>query len=78
MPMVLPNKHLPLSRSLLGVGGEILRILSERPRSVSSAWEELRALNRRTSFEQFTLAASLLFALGAVELEGGNLRRNVA
>lgn len=78
MTMVLPNKHLPLDRSLLSVGGEILRILGDRPRSVSSAWEELRAQNSRTSFEQFTLASSLLFALGAVDLEGGNLRRNVA
>lgn len=78
MAMVLPNKHLPLDRSLLSVGGEILRILGERPRSVSSAWEELRARNSRTSFEQFTLAASFLFALGALELEGVNLRKNVA
>jgi hypothetical protein len=78
MPMVLPNKHLPLNRSLLSVGGEILQILSDRPRSVSSTWEELRAQNNRTSFEQFTLAASFLFALGAVDLERGNLRRNVA
>jgi hypothetical protein len=76
--MVLPNKHLPLDRSLLAVGGEILRILGDRPRSVSSSWEELRDSDNRTSFEQFTLAASLLFALGAVDLEGGNLRRNVA
>ena len=78
MAMVLPSKHIPLNRSLLSVGGEILRILRDRPRSVSSAWEELRAQNNRTSFEQFTLAASLLFALGAVDLEGRNLRRNVA
>jgi len=76
--MVLPNKHFPLDRSLLAVGGEILRILGDRPRSVSSSWEELRDSDNRTSFEQFTLAASLLFALGAVDLEGGNLRRNVA
>jgi hypothetical protein len=78
MPMVLPNRHVPLNRSLLSVGGEILRILSDRPRSVSSTWEELRTLNNRTSFEQFTLATSFLFVLGAVDLEGGNLRRNVA
>jgi ABC-three component (ABC-3C) system Middle Component 6 len=76
--MVLPNKHLPLDRSLLYLGGEILRILSARPRSVSSAWENLRAEDQRTSFEQFTLATSLLFALGAVDFEEGNLRRNVA
>jgi len=76
--MVLPNKHVPLDRSLLSVGGEILRALGDRPRSVSSTWEELRTLNNTTSFEQFTLAASFLFVLGAVDLEGGNLRRNVA
>ncbi len=78
MAMILPNKHLPLNRSLLGVGGEILQILSDRPRSVSSTWEELRAQSYVTSFEQFTLAASLLFTLGALEFDGGNLRRNVA
>ena len=76
--MVLPNKHLPLNRSLLSVGGKILEILSDRPRSVSSTWEELRNLNNTTSFEQFTLATSFLFALGAVDLEGGNLRRILA
>ncbi|HUZ47227.1 MAG TPA: ABC-three component system middle component 6 [Terriglobia bacterium] len=76
--MVLPDKHLPLDRTLLSVGGEILRILSDRPRSVSSAWEELRTLNNRLSFEQFTLAASFLFLLGAVDIDGGNLQRNVA
>lgn len=75
--MVLPNKHLPLNRSLLAVGGEILQILGDRPRSVSAAWEQLRLQNSKTSFEQFTLAASFLFSLGALEIEGGNLRRNL-
>jgi hypothetical protein len=75
--MVLPNKHLPLSRSLLGVGGEILKILSDRPRSVSATWELLKVRSNKTSFEQFTLAASFLFSLGALELEGGSLRRTV-
>jgi ABC-3C biological conflict system middle component len=76
--MVLPNKHVPLDRSLLFLGGEILRVLRERPRSVSTTWEQVRAQTNKSSFEQFTLAASLLFALGAIQLEGGNLRRNVA
>jgi hypothetical protein len=74
--MVLPDKHLPLSRSLLAVGGELLQILSDRPRSVSTTWEQLRLRDNRTSFEQFTLAASFLFALGAIEFEGDRLRRN--
>ncbi len=74
--MVLPNKHLPLSRSLLAVGGEILQILSDRPRSVSTTWEQLRLRNNKASFEQFTLAACFLFALGALEFVGDNLRKN--
>jgi len=74
--MVLPNKHLPLNRSLLAVGGEILQILNNRPRTVSATWEQLRLQNGQTSFEQFTLAASFLFALGALELAGENLRKN--
>jgi hypothetical protein len=74
--MILPNKHLPVSRSLLGLGGEILELLAKRPQSVSTTWERLRERNPATSFEQFTLAASFLFSLGAVEFEGENLRRN--
>ena len=77
MAMVLPNKHLPLNRCLLAVGGEILQIVGDCPRSVSATWERLRLQNSRTSFEQFTLAASFLFALGALEFAGENLRRNV-
>jgi hypothetical protein len=75
--MVLPNKHLPLNRSLLAVGGEILQILSNRPRTVSATWEQLRLQNGKTSFEQFTLAAGFLFALGALEFAGENLRKSV-
>jgi hypothetical protein len=73
--MVLPNKHVPLNRSLVGLGGEILGILADRPRTVSSTWERLRAGNADASFEQFALAASFLFTLGAVDLEGDTLRR---
>jgi hypothetical protein len=75
--MVLPNKHLPLNRTLLAVGAEILQLLGNRPRPVSAIWEELKLQDTKTSFEQFTLAASFLYALGALEFAGENLRRNV-
>jgi len=74
--MVLPNKHTPLNRSLLAIGGQILEILDNRPRSVSTTWEQLKLRNGKTSFEQFTLAASFLYSLGAVEFVGENLRKN--
>lgn len=73
--MILPNKHLPLNRSLLAVGGEILQILGDRPRSVSTTWEQVRLRSTMTSFEQFTLAATFLFTIGALTLDGENLRR---
>lgn len=72
--MVLPNKHVPVKRSLVGLGGEILKALAGHPRSVSSAWERVRDANKQASFEQFALAASFLFSLGAVEFDGENLR----
>lgn len=73
--MVLPNKHLPLNRSLIAVGAKILQILDSRPLSVSATWERLRHKDEKTSFEQFTLAACFLFALGAVEFSGEYLRK---
>lgn len=73
--MVLPNKHVPVNRSLVGLGGKILGILADRPRTVSSTWERLRMRSAEASFEQFALAASFLFSLGAIEMEGDNLRR---
>ncbi len=72
--MLLPNKHVPVNRSLVGLGGTILGILQDRPRTVSSTWERVRTSNIDASFEQFALAASFLFSLGAVELEDDNLR----
>ncbi len=75
--MILPDKHLPLHRSLLAVGAELLQILSDRPRSVSTAWEQLRLRDNKASFEQFTLAVSFLFTLDALEFEGDKLQRNV-
>jgi len=73
--MVLPNKHLPLNRSLLAVGADILRLLDVRPRTVSSVWDQLRTHDNKTSFEQFTLGVCFLFVLGAVDFSGDNLRK---
>jgi hypothetical protein len=76
--MILPTKHLPESQSLLGVGGTILALLSEREATVSSLWDEFRRARKDmgvVSFDWFILGLDLLFALGAVELDRGVLRR---
>ncbi len=39
--MILPTKHVRGDRALIGVGGEILRLLRQ-PMTVSRLWDEVR------------------------------------
>lgn len=72
--MILPSKHLSERRALLTVGGEILGLL-DRPRTVSSLWEAMRAgkdrTRRRLSYDWFVLALDFLFLMNAVALRDG-------
>ncbi len=75
--MILPSKHLSEKRALLTVGGEILGLL-DKPRTVSSVWEELRgttdkARRHRLSYDWFVLALDLLFLMDAISLSDGLL-----
>lgn len=71
--MILPAKHLPSDRSLAGIGADILAQLDE-DRTVSELWERVRLARAVSasplSFDWFTLALSMLFAIGAVDLAG--------
>ena len=78
--MILPNKHTPTDRALLGVGGDILAVLTA-PMTVSALWDEVRAggvQDTRTAvldYKWYVLAVDLLFMLDIVELDNGVLRR---
>ena len=80
--MILPTKHLPQERALLAVGADILRLLGE-PKTVSRLWEELKnaRASRRTSsaltYDWFVLAIDLLFAVKAIDIERGRIRKAV-
>lgn len=79
--MILPTKHLPESQSLLGVGGTILALLGEREASVSGLWDEFQQARGQVgvvSFDWFILGLDLLFALGAIGMDQGVLRRRDA
>lgn len=73
--MILPSRFLPAERSLIAVGGEILALLKNGPRSVAEAWDVLRSRERRhpLSFDWFALALALLFAMGLLELQDERL-----
>ena len=71
---LLPNKHVPLRSSILGVGAHLLEKL-DRPSSISGLWERCRQSDDVASFERFTMALDLLFILGALDLRDSVLVR---
>jgi hypothetical protein len=76
--VILPTKHISASRSLIGQGGYILALLDEREHTVSSLWEaflDTPDIRLEVTFDWFVLALDLLYALGAIELDRGVLRK---
>lgn len=79
--MILPTKRLGQDRAMLAVGAEVLSMLDE-PKTVSRLWEEFQ--NSRegkpgsgtVTYDWFVLTLDLLYALSAVELELGLLRKS--
>jgi hypothetical protein len=78
--VILPTKRISQDRALLAVGAEVLSLL-DQPKTVSQVWEELRKQRSGQPnaspvvFDWFVLAVDLLYAVRAVELEKGRLRR---
>ena len=77
--MILPTKHLPPDRALLGIGADVLVLLAY-PMTVSRLWDELRADRARTSgsvidYRWFVLTLDLLFMVGAIDMDQRVLRR---
>lgn len=78
--MILPTKHTRPDRALLGVGADVLGLLVQ-PMTVSSLWDAIRL--RRSAetsspainYRWFVLALDLLYAIRAIELERGVIRR---
>jgi len=65
---LLPDKHLSIGTSLLGVGATILRKL-DGPSSVTGLWDRCRQSEETANFGRFVQGLDLLFALGAVEIQ---------
>ncbi len=77
--MILPTKHLPIDRSLLGIGAEVLQIL-EHPKTISRLWSDLQLArgedSRRLTFDWFVLSLDLLYTIGAIGLSRGCISRS--
>ncbi|MFA6957334.1 MAG: ABC-three component system middle component 6 [Thermoanaerobaculia bacterium] len=74
--MILPNKYVSPRTALLQVGAVLLEEL-HHPRTVSELWERVRERSAIGSFQRFSLTLALLFALGALDFQGGLLLRSV-
>lgn len=78
--MILPTKHVRADRALIGVGGEVLGLLSE-PMTVSRLWDAIRERRSTTStnapvdYTWFILALDFLFMIGAIETKRGIILR---
>ncbi|WP_370638741.1 ABC-three component system middle component 6 [Achromobacter sp. ES-001] len=80
--MLLPDKHVKFSESLIGLGSHILELL-DRPKTIDELWTVFESscthgsYPSKHSFENFVLAIDTLFAIGAIEEteRSGTLRR---
>ncbi len=71
--MLMPNKHISFSESLLGFGSYVLRELRDSPKSIDAIWSTYRSdleagrYSARQSFDSFLLTIVFLYSVGAVE-----------
>lgn len=79
--MLLPDKHITLAESVLGLGAVVLDEL-KRPRSIDQLYDKTRQLSGTTrlpayhDIESLILAILFLYAVDAIELTAsGDLRR---
>ena len=74
--MILPSKHISQENALLTVGAELLNIIN-RPKTVSTIWEQMR-LARSINYNWFILALDLLYTIDAIEIREGLVSRRNA
>jgi hypothetical protein len=78
--VLLPSKAISTDQALVAIGGQILKQL-DRPGTVSAVWDRLdewrqtRHFNSALPFWWFALSLDTLYAIGAIELENGELKR---
>ncbi|MCK4762471.1 MAG: hypothetical protein KAW12_09760 [Candidatus Aminicenantes bacterium] len=72
--MILPDKNILLSNSLLGMGTDLLDRLKS-PQTVSSLWQKARKDSDINAYEKYILTLDFLFILNLIELHEGLLRR---
>ncbi len=71
---LLPDKHIPTSRSLVGIGALLIEHL-ESDSTVSGLWDLVKNEKEVGSFSNFVLSLDYLYAIGAIDYAQGRLHR---
>ena len=79
--MILPSKHILQEKAILTVGAELLKHL-DKPKTISAIWENVRQSASETrsnanslSYDWFVLSLDFLYAIDAIEIHEGLLKR---
>jgi hypothetical protein len=72
--MILPNKHISISRSFLGSGAIILEQMNQ-PKTITALWNIVSDNTSFDNFEKFVLTLDFLYIIGAIQINEGLLRR---
>jgi hypothetical protein len=72
--VILPTKHIPVAQSLLGEGAGVLKLL-DKPVTLTRLWERIRTESQLPNYERFLLSLDLLYALDAIYLDSGFVKR---
>lgn len=72
--MILPDKFIKLSDSMIGIGALMLPKLDNK-NTVTSLWNEVRSMPEISNYEIFILALDFLFILDLIEFNEGLLRK---
>ena len=68
--MMLPDKTIKTSYSLLGVGAMLLQKTSHSD-TISSLWEKVKREETTNSYEKYIKGLIFLYSIGAISLEHG-------
>ena len=71
---LLPDKHVPTRRSLVGIGSLLLAHL-ESESTVSGLWDQVKCHDQVGSFRNFVMSLDYLYTIGAIDYQRGLLTR---
>lgn len=77
MTPLLPEKHVRMSESLIGLGAIVLASLNSGAKDLDAIWGFVkddstvkRSVNGSITFDVVVLSVDLLFAIGAIQING--------